>query len=205
MNTAVATRQKFTHPDLDGTFARLLGQAGFEYRDPNDGQSSDPADKKRFQYALLDGVLLQRVLPPAAVGNRWRDNATGKLSPHAPDWEAIPVPEHWGLLREWIEYSLGDDWPLPWSTGGYTAAAQNWGLKGLRLAWLRSRIEVVAGQMDWPQRIPCPHCWGWIVWAEAAYVPGYRICSRCHRHWQMSWPRQGQWVLRANGRKSWPY
>jgi hypothetical protein len=32
--------------------------------------------------------------------------------------------------------------------------------------------------------IPCPaeHCTGTIRWAEAGYVPGYRICDGCGRH-----------------------
>ena len=32
--------------------------------------------------------------------------------------------------------------------------------------------------------IPCPvpQCEGTILWYEAAYVPGYRICSHCQRH-----------------------
>lgn len=31
--------------------------------------------------------------------------------------------------------------------------------------------------------IPCPRCKaGMLRWAEAGYVPGYRICDRCKRH-----------------------
>ena len=32
--------------------------------------------------------------------------------------------------------------------------------------------------------IPCPVCAdGTLRWAEAGYVPGYRICDRCARHY----------------------
>jgi hypothetical protein len=30
---------------------------------------------------------------------------------------------------------------------------------------------------------PCPNCGGRLLWAEAGYVPGYRICERCGRSW----------------------
>jgi len=31
--------------------------------------------------------------------------------------------------------------------------------------------------------VPCPsECGGTIQWAEAGYVPGYRICDGCGRH-----------------------
>jgi hypothetical protein len=201
------TQTTFAHRDLDDVFARLLGCSGLEYRDPNDGQSSDPDDKKRYQYALFDGLLCKRVLPPPSVGDTWRDMTTGRLSRRPPDWEAIELPRHWGLLVAWAEHTLGRDWPHPWSMGGSCAAGVNSGVQAdpVRITWMRSRIEVSAGRMDWPQRIPCPHCWHWIVWAEAAYVPGYRICAGCHRHWQTDWPERGRWSMRPNGRRGWPY
>ena len=43
-----------------------------------------------------------------------------------------------------------------------------------------------AGQEYWPAvtDVPCPAegCGGTIRWAEAGYVPGYRICDKCGRH-----------------------
>ena len=31
---------------------------------------------------------------------------------------------------------------------------------------------------------PCPHCGAPLVWYEAGYVPGYRVCSaKPHHHW----------------------
>lgn len=37
----------------------------------------------------------------------------------------------------------------------------------------------------WPAvtDVPCPICeTGMIRWAEAGYVPGYRVCDHCRRH-----------------------
>ena len=31
--------------------------------------------------------------------------------------------------------------------------------------------------------VPCPSCEGTVRWAEAGYVPGYRICDGCGQHW----------------------
>lgn len=36
-------------------------------------------------------------------------------------------------------------------------------------------------QADWT---PCPKCGARLVWYEAGYVPGYRVCARApHHHW----------------------
>ncbi len=38
----------------------------------------------------------------------------------------------------------------------------------------------------WPQidLTPCPKCGGALIWYEAGYVPGYRVCAgRKHHHW----------------------
>jgi len=32
---------------------------------------------------------------------------------------------------------------------------------------------------------PCPNCGGRLLWAEAGYVPGYRICEMCGRSWMV--------------------
>ena len=39
--------------------------------------------------------------------------------------------------------------------------------------------------------LSCPACGaGRLRWAEAGYVPGYRVCDRCGRGWTVS-PKQG--------------
>lgn len=222
----------FSHPDLDGVFARALGAgAVLECRDPNDGQSRDPRDKTRYQYTQVNGILLARKLPPESVGDRWRDPNTGRLARRAPEWTALEQPAavlaRWPLLRAWADWSMSG-LPSPWSIGGSNAYGTR--SNGVRMLWMKSRIEITG--TDWPQQIPCPHCEDWIVWAEAGYVPGYRICRGCHRHWQttdthtievqvfssqtsfgapidppvrIGTTRVTTWVLRPNGRRFWPY
>lgn len=247
--------REFSHTDLDGVYARLIGRAILECRDPNDGQSSDPHSKSRHQYTLVNGVLVSRVLPPESVGDRWR-GADGRLERRPPAWESIDVPRQWSLLMAWGDHACGD-YPRPWSMGGsaaygerielppppppvvyrgthaacsaYIAAAgeRDLGLRRgsalrewevvsygraaephyapVRMVWLRSRIEITG--LGWPQQLACPHCQDWIVWAEAGYVPGYRICRGCHRHWLIttdSGVSRG-WTLRRTQGRGWPY
>jgi hypothetical protein len=194
---------QFTHDHLDGTWARLLGPAVLEYRDPNDGQSADPALKTRHQYTLVNGILLSRRLPAEVHGDRWIDPATGKPERRPPAWESVEVPGDWTLLEAWIRHVWTADLPAPWSMGGSCA----YGLRsnGVSMVWMLSLIEIRG--TDWPQQLPCPHCRDWIVWAEAGYVPGRRICRGCHRHWRItedSGPG-GAWVLRRARGHGWPY
>lgn len=190
---------KFTHTDLDGVYSRLIGRSILQSIDPNDGQSGDPNDKSRHQYSLLNGVLAYRHLPPKSVGNRWRGNR------YTPDWIGREWPRHWDLIMQWAEYVTGRE-PVSEtgyvSTGGYVAygsPASTW--EAIHMVWRKSVIEIHG--TDWPQQVPCPHCGGWIVWAEAGYVPGYRKCTDCLRHWQISHDsgRTVGWTMRPNGRK----
>ena len=56
------------------------------------------------------------------------------------------------------------------------------------LAPVRFSLECDPHQMTWDYwgsvtDIPCPCCCGGIIrWAEAGYVPGYRMCDLCGRH-----------------------
>ncbi len=188
----------FSHRDLDGTFARLIRPSILEYRDPNDGQTSDPAAKSRHQYTVVNATIYKRHLPPEAHGDAWR----GQRRP--PAWESIGHWPPWDLLTDWCAYL----WRRPASR--YTLAAQ---LPGLTMTQTKRLIVVDA--TDWPQSISCPHsCGDWIVWNEAGYVPGWRTCAGCGRHWRIvastpiAWteaPLYGaglpiiRWVLRRAG------
>lgn len=67
----------------DGVLVRILPDHTLELRDPNDGQDSDPAHKRRHQYRISeDGRRECRVLPPESVGDAWRDIGI-------PEWEAF--------------------------------------------------------------------------------------------------------------------
>lgn len=51
--------------------------------------------------------------------------------------------------------------------------------------------------------VPCPVCQeGELRWAEAGYVPGYRICSGCGRHFLASGNAEKPTVLRVGNRRS---
>jgi hypothetical protein len=52
--------------------------------------------------------------------------------------------------------------------------------------------------------VPCPHpgCKGKLRHAEAGYVPGYRICDACGRHFMASGSATRPEVLRVGRRRS---
>lgn len=51
--------------------------------------------------------------------------------------------------------------------------------------------------------IPCPICSvGTIRWAEAGYVPGYRICDSCGRHFQAEGTAAAPVLLRVGSRRN---
>jgi hypothetical protein len=51
--------------------------------------------------------------------------------------------------------------------------------------------------------IPCPvlGCMGTIRWAEEGYVPGYRICDGCGRHFLAKGTAAAPTLLRVAGRR----
>lgn len=51
--------------------------------------------------------------------------------------------------------------------------------------------------------IPCPCCTsGTIRWAEGGYVPGYRICDKCGRHFLAQGDRKQPTLCRMGTRRS---
>lgn len=59
--------------------------------------------------------------------------------------------------------------------------------------------QVECGTEPWPDNVICPDCEKVVVvWAEACYVPGHRICPLCGSHFELCSPatRGGQWTLR---------
>lgn len=193
---------KFNHSEL-GHWNRLIGNSILQSINPNDGQSSDLADKSRYQYTLVNGVLLRRHLPPEAVGDKWLDD------PDASAWQQIEVPM-WPLILDWlswIELQFGIE-KEPCDLQLYGVNYHNYAhlVKPMAMpVWRKSRIEICNSY--WPQTVPCPHCHDWLVWAEAGYVPGYRICRGCHRHWRMTMDSgSDRWTLvRVNRAPFWPY
>jgi len=59
----------------------------------------------------------------------------------------------------------------------------------------------------WPAitDVPCPVCGsGTIRWAEAGYVPGYRICDECERHFLAKGNAAAPTLIRVGTRKGMP-
>ena len=52
--------------------------------------------------------------------------------------------------------------------------------------------------------VPCPvaSCDGLVRWAEAGYVPGYRICGTCGRHYLASGTAAAPTLIRVGSRRS---
>lgn len=68
-------------------------------------------------------------------------------------------------------------------------------------------VRTVIGQVPtyWPAvtDVPCPcDCIGRIRWAEAGYVPGYRICDECGRHFQAGGTAAAPTLMRVRQRRS---
>lgn len=96
------TRLRRRHPRVDGSWARIHDDGTLELRDPNDGQSSDPADKCRHQYRVArDGNIVKRRLPPESVGDQWAYMGPDDLRPH--EWELSQTPPVDDLLYAWWE------------------------------------------------------------------------------------------------------
>lgn len=49
---------------------------------------------------------------------------------------------------------------------------------------------------------PCNNCDGTIRWAEAGYVPGYRICDGCGRHFLAKGTATAPTLVRVRDRRS---
>lgn len=49
--------------------------------------------------------------------------------------------------------------------------------------------------------VPCPECGGTIRWHEANYVPGYRICDQCRRHFLARGTMQQPVLIRVGTRR----
>jgi uncharacterized protein YbaR (Trm112 family) len=52
--------------------------------------------------------------------------------------------------------------------------------------------------------VPCPVCKGGVLrWAESGYVPGYRICDRCGRHFRADGSRERPAVIEEENQGGW--
>lgn len=132
-------------------------------RNPDEGQDPAPAAKSRYQYVRAGGHLWTRHLPP--IGDAWADTGV-------PRWEMMAPRDP--ALR-----SVIDDY--------YDAAPPDISVLVVRRQPddIEDDIEaeIIAGPITdawWDVPLPpCPDCGGDLVWHEAGYVPGTRICMGC--------------------------
>lgn len=173
-------------PPSTRTWARLIrllgGWSALELRDPNSGQDPDPSSKPRHQYLVRRDRLWSRRLPPAPLNaeqdeSRWLDEPQDRIAPRtASAWQLVApgtgLPWQWAALAPYAaeprrvhgQWDIhGDGEPM---TVGYEMPARD--------PWDMWRDVTDA---------PCPHpgCDQTLVWYEAGYVPGYRVCMRRRR------------------------
>lgn len=108
-----------------------------------------------------------------AAGNRVRPE--GATSTGAPLYRVVLRRPPVGMEACLIQDVSGEPWPdqheglrlqsEPPFPGEWPATAVAWYVRG--------------------QWVPCPSCGGALVWYEAGYVPGYRLCTSGH-HAQLS-------------------
>jgi hypothetical protein len=108
---------RFTHKDLEGTWARLLEDGTLEMRDPNSGQGFDPEDKPRQQYRIEGWLLKTRRLPPAKIGDRWR----GFID--EPWWEPVLHLPPGGIILDYWRFHAKGVRDFEYSSQAESAAA----------------------------------------------------------------------------------
>lgn len=89
----------FEHKDLDGNKHRTLtanqpfvSSDILETREPKNGQAISSA--ARAQHAVVEGILVERFLPPEAVGDKW------DYEPSTAWWEVVGHPPHGGIVAD---------------------------------------------------------------------------------------------------------
>lgn len=177
-------------PPSARTWARIIvlyaGHDVLEMRDPNDGQDPDPDRKTRYQYLIARDRLWSRRLPPAPLAHpdadgRWMGDSG------EPRWSRVDDLRTDSPIAEWASVSQG----LP-LTG--LLPAQPIRSHGQRNPHGTGYERYVLYQMppgdpwdSWaditsyrgaPVACPVAGCPGELVWYEAGYVPGYRVCMR---------------------------
>jgi len=163
-------------PPSARTWARMidspLGEV-LELRDPNHGRGV-AADAPRHQYLVARGVLWSRTLPPAPL-DRHDDETPWADDPTASDWRLVEphaesVPWQWAAERGVAPYQTS---PASW--------AEHADLHGDGGQECAHHAMPPADPVDtWADitGAPCPvaGCDQVLVWYEAGYVPGYRVC-----------------------------
>lgn len=160
------------------TWARLIIVPGvpgtvLELRDPASGLGWDPSSSPRRQYVVARERLWRRQLPPAPLADiddqsRWADD---------------PAHPYARTLSRWELVAPGSGLPWEWA-GCAPYVTQPRRIEGEWEA-LSGTVSTVAYEMPaadpwdaWADvtGVPCPLCGQILIWYEAGYVPGYRVC-----------------------------
>ncbi|MDD9940783.1 MAG: hypothetical protein OXU20_06955 [Myxococcales bacterium] len=161
-------------PPSARTWARLISipscSSGIlELRDPNSGQSSDPATKPRHQYLVARERLWRRVLLPAAL-DATDDSDLGEVR-----WRL--AQPGCGLLWEWARE---EGVPLLGYATTPERVAGEWRITPGRASKVGYSMPAADPYDQWSDvtGVQCPLCDQTLHWHEAGYVPGYRACMR---------------------------
>lgn len=169
-----------THlPPSARTWARIVSGC-LELRDPNSGQDPDPARKARDQYLIERSRLWTRRLPPAPLDaptdeSRWSDEPADEYQPRTTSAWRLVTPDPTSLAWQWSGLQ-------PYATAP-TRVTGSWNLHGTdHRATVGYEMPAADPWDTWADitGVPCPHpgCSQALVWYEAGYVPGYRVCMR---------------------------
>ncbi len=97
----------FEHKLLDGQTHRMLDMSGsivnaevLEVREP---RNNSPIEKTcRYQYGVVDAVLVERYLPAESSGDRWAHDSVA-----VPWWNVVGHPPHGGIVADYNKYIGG--------------------------------------------------------------------------------------------------
>lgn len=97
----------FEHKLLDGEKYRLITVSEdfvkpevLEIRDP---KSDTPLEKTcRYQYGVIEEVLVERYLPPESTGDSWAHDGVA-----APWWSVVGHPPHGGIVADFNKHTGG--------------------------------------------------------------------------------------------------
>lgn len=97
----------FEHKHLDGETNRIIpatdGFLNGDVLECRDTVGAEPASVARRQYAVVGDRLVERCLPPEAIGDSWSfDNVA------SPWWGSVKNPPHMGIIAEFNKFNGGE-------------------------------------------------------------------------------------------------
>lgn len=147
-----------------------------EIRDPNEGTGTDPSLRSRHQYMVAAGTAWSRRLPPAPL-SKPDDESPWADDPHASEWRlwcpSGPLAE-WARAQGWDPLRQPSTTPILLTVEDTLDGGRTWEELSAWTMPPRSPTDAWAAVTGAP--CPVPDCDQTLVWYEAGYVPGYRVC-----------------------------